>query len=103
MKWQASGGRRSSHLSVRLMAGLGEHMATAGPQGCISRAENWGWMARTQELVQLADTVKTPMPTRTDVAGIRPVAGLGQKLSFRANDTAAYCDRCSGSAASRTS
>ena len=85
------------------MAGLGVHMATAGPQGCISRAENWGGTARTQELVQLADAVEEPTPTRTDVAGIRPVVGLGRKSSLRANDTAAYCDRCSGSVASRTS
>ena len=42
---------------------------------------------------------EAPTPTRTDAAGIRPVAALGEKASLSAKDTAAYCDRRVGSAA----
>ena len=77
--------------------------ATAGPQGCERRAANCGETARPQELVQLADALEAPTPTRIDAEGIRPVAALGAKPSLSANDTVANCDRWAGSAASRTS
>ena len=97
-----SGRLTETNRSAKETAAPGMHMAVAGPHACMRRAVKSAATERAQELVQLAVALEAPMPTRTELAGMRPVLALGVKASLRANDTAAYWDLLFGSAESIT-
>ena len=82
---------------------LAKHIRIEGPQGCAIRARNCVDMDCSQELTKDTSANETPVPTRIEVLGTKPVSVFGIKSPFRAKDTDAYCARCELSAASSTS